>query len=159
MDFRVDLLDVLALVGCGLLVLCILGTVLVLLLTGPTGGGRGGASRRFRIIAPPPGEAPPEVRAAWVGCVLRLFAKTGDRRLGRRHVGVLSREPVPRGQGYAVGTLDALRELERRNPTAARWWYEHTPHLLRPGHLFLFAEEACELLDGEEEERLEEGAG
>jgi len=46
-----------------------------------------------------------------------------------------------------VRVLDALAVLERHSPAAAQWWREHTPYLIRPGKLFLFALESCRLCD------------
>ena len=59
----------------------------------PSAGGRHCVSLQIRIISPPPGEAPANIRAAWVGCVLPLFATTDDPRVGGRQEGVLSRQP------------------------------------------------------------------
>jgi hypothetical protein len=38
--------------------------------------------RRVRIVAAPPGEAPPEIRAAWIGCALPLVAGTDSPQFG-----------------------------------------------------------------------------
>jgi hypothetical protein len=124
--------------------------LLAYLFANPRRSGRR-ASRRIRIIATPPGEAPPEVRAAWVGCVLPLFGRTGDRRISGKVRGVLSRKRAAPFEGYAVRVLDALRALGRWDPQAARWWREHAPHLMNRRQLFLFPEETCKLLDAEDE--------
>ena len=108
---------------------------------------RQGVSLKIRIIAPAPGEAPADIRAAWVGCVLPLFATTDDPRVGRRAKGILSGQKTDRPQGLAVRVIDALRALECHNAAAARWWGENTPHLIKPGQLFVFPEEACELVE------------
>jgi hypothetical protein len=108
---------------------------------------REGVAQHFRIVAPPPGEAPAEIRAAWVGCVLPLFASSDDSRVGKKPKGVLSRRPESFSQGFTVQVVDAIRELEHHNSGAAQWWRENIPDIIRPGQLFLFAREACELVD------------
>jgi hypothetical protein len=104
-------------------------------------------TRWIRILSAPPGEAPADVRAAWVGCVLPLFATSGDPRVGRQPRGVLSGQAEDHRPGFAVPVIDAVRELEHHNARAAQWWLENTPHLIRPGKLFVFPREVCELVD------------
>jgi hypothetical protein len=106
-----------------------------------------GASLRFRIIAPPPGEAPAEIRAAWVGCVLPVFATTDDSRVSQKMKGVLSGEKADRFDGFTVQVIDAIAALERHNATAARWWRENASHLIQPGKLFAFPGKCCELVE------------
>jgi hypothetical protein len=112
---------------------------------------RQGVALRIRILTPPPGEAPPHIRAAWVGCVLPLFATTDDPRVGQRAKGILSGKKRDRPQGFAVRVIDAIRELEIHNAEAARWWRENTPQLIQPGQLFVYPGEACELVEEIEE--------
>jgi hypothetical protein len=97
----------------------------------------------FQITSLPPGEAPTFIQAAWIGCVMPLHAF----RVSAASRGVLTRQRLPRRPGYSVRVLDALTVLERHSPTAAQWWREHTPYLIRPGKLFLFALESCRLCD------------
>jgi hypothetical protein len=108
---------------------------------------REGVGQRFRIVAPPPGEAPAEVRAAWVGCVLPLFATTDDEKVGRKAKGVVTGKKEKRPQGFTARVVDAIDALEEHNADAARWWRENTPDIIRPGKLFVFADRACQLLD------------
>ena len=122
--------------------------------------GAGVSRARIRIVATPPGEAPEEIRRAWVGVAipLPLFhtrAKewrtsgvlSGPRtllaRLSARWSGRLERR-----SGYAVSVVEALAALEAANPDAARWWRENAPHLLRPGRAFVFAHEVCVVEEG-----------
>src|SRR5579871_3824738 len=76
--------------------------------------------REIRIIAIPPGEAPEEVRRAWVGLVLPL-AKRARGPLLARGFGVLTgqRELT---HGYAVRSRQAVEILSRHAPEAAEWW-------------------------------------
>src|SRR5262249_24823694 len=60
---------------------------------------RTGVALRIRIVSVPPGEPPAEIRAAWVGCVLPLFATTDDPRVSREGKGVLSRQQTGHPQG------------------------------------------------------------
>jgi hypothetical protein len=108
---------------------------------------REGVSLRIRIVSVPPGEAPEKIRAAWVGCVLPLFATTDDPRVGKQLKGVLSLRNEGRPQGFAVRVVDAVGALEKHNAEAARWWRETTPHLIQPGKLFVYPGEACELVE------------
>jgi hypothetical protein len=105
--------------------------------------------RRIRIIAAPPGEAPPAIRAAWIGCVLPLVGRTDSPEFGGASRGVMSGKPANVGAGYGVPALEALLVLERHDPAAANWWREHAPRLLQPGKVLVFAAAVCELL-GEE---------
>jgi hypothetical protein len=102
---------------------------------------------QIRIIAPPPGEAPDRIRAAWVGCVLPLFATTDDPKVGKKGTGVVSGEREDRPEGFAVRVTEAVSALERHNAEAARWWRENTPHLLKPKKLFVYSGDVCELVD------------
>jgi hypothetical protein len=104
-------------------------------------------TRYFQITSLPPGEAPIDIQTAWIGCVMPLYAMTGERRVGSPRRGVLSRKILPNSPGYTVRVLEALAVLERRSPAAARWWRENTPYLVRPGKLFVFDVEACRLCD------------
>jgi hypothetical protein len=67
--------------------------------------------------------------------------------VGRRAKGVLSGQEADRPQGLAVRVLDALRALERHDAAAAQWWRETMPHPVKPGQLFVFPGEACELVE------------
>jgi hypothetical protein len=107
-----------------------------------------------RIVKRPDGEAPEDVRGAWIGLsvpVLRHYS-----RIKRRGTGVLSGPrswlamwlkevvgPLPRMRGYAVDTVAAIDLLENINPLAAAWWRKNTPHLFEPGGCLFFEEDCC----------------
>jgi hypothetical protein len=109
-----------------------------------------------RIVDVPPGEAPEEVRRAWVGLELPLVAgETGPRPV--RGVGVLSGPRTFFGQllalltgrscqayGYVIDAHQALVLLAEKAPWAAQWWRESAPHAVEPGRRFIFAAEVCE---------------
>jgi hypothetical protein len=117
-------------------------------------------AHRIRIIAIPPGEAPPWVREQWVGLELPLAQRsrtarsrrvfgvlTGPRDLIARWFAILSGR-ARRESGYAVRVMDAIAVLERKSPEAAAWWRTNVPHMTSPFRCFLFSESACMVLDG-----------
>ncbi len=98
--------------------------------------------KEIRIIAIPPGEAPEDVRRAWVGLVLPVARVSRGPHL-IRSFGVLT----GRAQltcGYAVPARAALDILARSAPEAAEWWTRNAPQFLQPGRLFLFHAEVCQ---------------
>jgi hypothetical protein len=109
----------------------------------------------IRIIAVPPGEAPEEIRRAWVGVRLPLLLWHGKKREWRSagvltgpkslfaRLSALFSGALQRQSGYAVVVLDAIAALAVTHPEAARWWRENAPHVVRPGKVFVFAAEAC----------------
>ena len=117
----------------------------------------------IRVISAPPGEAPPEIREAWIGLVLPLVVSSPRRGLvtsgvltgpktyltQRLHlmVGKGRRFLFGSGQagaGYVVNAQTAITLLTLKNPQAAEWWQSNAPHSFAPGHTFIFAAEACE---------------
>ena len=113
-----------------------------------------------RIISPPDGEAPEEVRRAWVGMTLPLDP-TYEAPVSVRVRGVLtgphsylmSLVAVALGRGgqhelgYMVLAEEALELLAEHAPSAEAWWREHTPHLYRPRERLLFHDYTCRLVD------------
>src|SRR5258706_3238485 len=100
-------------------------------------------SPRIRIIACPPGEAPPEVREAWVGLELTLSPASlghrrawlttgvvsGPRRWRQRLMGIL-RGRVEVHAGYPVNGREAVDALALKDPLAATSWRANRRHLL-----------------------------
>jgi hypothetical protein len=105
--------------------------------------GRSRPAGWVRITAPPPGEAPPGIRAAWVGLELPLAAGFPDP-VTLRGVGVMSGDSVGAETGYVVDGRAAVVKLAEWNATAAAWWEEHVPQVLVRGHRLLFAEDVCQ---------------
>lgn len=109
----------------------------------------------IRIIATPPGEAPDEVRRAWLGLELPL----ADGEIGPRNVptgGVITGPRTFLGKlwklltgqrqfahGYVINAPQALVLLAEKAPSAALWWRECAPHCWQPGQVFLFPAEVC----------------
>lgn len=109
----------------------------------------------IRIIATPPGEAPEEVRRAWLGMELPLAAgESGPRTLpvggvltgARTFLGKLLKLLSGQRQyshGYVIDAPQALVLLAEKAPSAALWWRERAPHCWQPGQVFLFSAEVC----------------
>ena len=109
-----------------------------------------------RIISTPPGEAPEEVRKAWVGLVLPLAVSGAQT---RQTTGVLTRPKTflglllallfgrtERQTGYIVDAHRAVEILEKHAPYAAKWWRENAAPAIMPGKRFLFAAQVCQEL-------------
>lgn len=116
----------------------------------------------IRITAVPPGEAPAEIRAAWVGVRIPLptlhrsprqwktaGVLSGPKTLLSRVAALFSGQ-TGRSRGYAVSVIEALAALEEVRPEAARWWRENAPHLTGFGGAFVFAEEVCQEEHGDD---------
>jgi hypothetical protein len=111
---------------------------------------------RIRITEVPPGEAPEEIRRAWIGIELPL-AEGHDGPRSRLTHGVLS-GPRPlllvllrwlfwshtASYGYTVDADNAIFILGQTQPTAAAWWRENVPLAVQPGRTFQFAAEVCQ---------------
>ncbi|MGI4788689.1 MAG: hypothetical protein ACRYFS_07540 [Janthinobacterium lividum] len=108
----------------------------------------------IKIIAVPPGEAPQQVREAWVGIVLPLALPGQARGL---NAGVLTgpKTSLARlwwrltkrgssGVGYLVESAVAISLLSERHPWAAQWWQQNAPDFLKAERRFMFAAEVCE---------------
>jgi hypothetical protein len=112
-----------------------------------------------RIVKRPHGEAPEDVRDAWIGLLLPVLP-CYSRVVGRRSLGVLSgprswlamwfTELIgrdPRKRSYLVDTAAAVNLLENVNPVAATWWRTNAPHLFKSGRCLRFDEECCTVED------------
>ena len=112
------------------------------------------------ITSIPPGEAPQEVRAAWVGLRLKVAHDQGEQPAEYRVLGIRSnlkgwrwslskllRLASAREEtwlGYAIEFLPALWALEQAGRTEAGiWWCKNTPHLLQPGQTVIFPSTCC----------------
>ncbi len=75
----------------------------------------------IKIVQVPDGEAPEEVRRAWVGMVLPCLPLVGYG--AHREKGAVSlQENAYNRYGYAVPQKEALEKLAEKHPEAARWW-------------------------------------
>lgn len=105
----------------------------------------GSRSEFIRITNTPPGEAPEEIRRAWVGSVLHVHPNAPGL---RRSVGagVLTGESANLTEGYWVDAAVAVATLATFRPDAAAWWRTNASHLLAPGGCLVFPAEVCELV-------------
>lgn len=88
----------------------------------------------IEITGVPLGDAPEEVRKAWVG--LRLALAESSRS-----------SFAPRPAGYIVSSLDAVEILRLFNGVSATWWDEHTD-LVQPDKFFFFDTACCRIVTG-----------
>jgi hypothetical protein len=96
-----------------------------------------------RIVAVPPGEAPEQVRRAWIGLELPVTRHTPDAGSSRVE-GVLSSQAAYCADGYAVYGGEAVRILAIKDPMAAAWWHSNAPHVVRGGYELVFPANVCE---------------
>lgn len=75
----------------------------------------------FKITQIPPGEAPLEIRQAWVGVCVPVIKRT-ERPIKLPVIGVISGERFGYTQGYQVPRDLAVANLEKHAPKAAEWW-------------------------------------
>lgn len=110
----------------------------------------------IRIVDVPPGEAPLEVRQAWVGLVLPLAQRNSK----AKRIPILGVATGPKGrlgmlwrllsfrfslmEGYEVNVIAAVDILANANPPAATWWRQNAPHLFEPWRRFVFPATCCE---------------
>src|SRR5207253_2971180 len=104
------------------------------------------SSVRVRIVTIPPGEAPEEVRRAWVGLELPLIVG----QVHTEHIAAqqaVSHQAVNAPNSYAVEGRAAVAILEAASPDAAAWWRQNAPHVLASGYQLIFPADVCERLD------------
>jgi hypothetical protein len=123
---------------------------------------------KIKITSSPIGEAPSEVRAAWIGLTLPLVVEQRGRWKG---FGVLSSPKTFISQmfmilvvrtykidGYIVDAHNAVSQLASHNPKAAEWWTRNAPNAISEGQFFIFDAQACEEIDGFEQPKSEQDA-
>lgn len=124
-------------------VLGVIGGIAVLLRTVASAPSLGRS--RIRIVATPPGDAPDQIRRAWVGLELPLAnGQTGPCRQPAE--GILSGRDEAPCSGYAVDGRQAVALLAAREPEAAAWWREHAPHVSMHGYQLVFPADVCDLV-------------
>jgi hypothetical protein len=96
------------------------------------------------FTSPPPGEAPDDIRRAWVGVTVPLTARESQVLRQVAVSGVLSGS-LEHWDGYAVESRKCLEHLRAHDPKAAAWWSDHLPHYFMPGRRFVFPADGCEL--------------
>jgi hypothetical protein len=119
----------------------------------------------------PPGEAPEEVRRAWVGLSvpvtepesrLRDQVKCFGVRSGPhgivRQLWALFRGRFETWRGYSIESRKCIEHLRAHDAVAAAWWVDNCPRFMEPKCFFVFPAECCELL-GEDGMPKDLGAG
>lgn len=103
------------------------------------------ATGRIRIIMTPAGQAPEEIRRAWIGLVLPCEPILGFSD-GFAEYEVVTGKKVPKRYSFHVPQCPAIETLEQVTPEAARWWrdrgYPHTDKW------FTFGENEAEIIYG-----------
>ena len=110
----------------------------------------------LEFVSPPPGEAPEEVRAAWVGLRVPVTKKESRLVKGMPVVGVCSgpqgfwaqlwalvTRRVEYWNGYAIASAKCIELLHDHAPAAAAWWAQHAPRYLKSKSRFVFPAECC----------------
>jgi hypothetical protein len=110
----------------------------------------------IRLVTTPPGDAPEEVRQAWVGLELPLASGarhawlvpagdcTGLTALSRSFAASLRSALTRRWvRGYLVHSPRALTLLAAKDPAAVRWWREAAPSAWKVGRKFTFPRDVC----------------
>ena len=100
------------------------------------------SSQSVRIVATPGGEAPLNIREAWVGLTLPLAYPNPHT---VETTGALSLTRQPPRVGYLVEGRQALNILAGKAPQAARWWLEQASHVVEAGYCLVFSAEVCEV--------------
>jgi hypothetical protein len=95
---------------------------------------------KIRIIKVPSGQAPLEVRKAWLGLELEVAKGIF---IGEQHgvLGGQSNGPA----GYPVESVYAIETLRQKNPVAAKWWDDNFDPA--ESQWLLFRESDCELVN------------
>lgn len=98
----------------------------------------------IKIISVPEGEAPPEIREAWVGLILPVSRGTGILPSGAfMRKGVESGQFAPPEKGFAVMSSDAIQVLKLTGKTnAASYWTDHDARV--PTHELIFRRPECQ---------------
>lgn len=99
----------------------------------------------IRITQVPGGDAPVDVRAAWVGLTIPVDPAFEQPALIDSGM-VASKCYAGPVKGYTVLAIDALRELAKSSD-AYQWWWKNARQYYRHGMHLVFNEEACELID------------
>ena len=117
----------------------------------------------IEIVSTPPGAAPDDIRAAWVG--LKLKIANGDTcprdfsvvSVHTRVDGRLRQWALRLGlfkpsketwNGFSVDAISAIQALEQAGrASAAHWWRHNTPHILKPGQLLIFPGSCCQVVE------------
>ena len=99
----------------------------------------------IRVVAPPPGEAPEQVRAAWVGLELPLVGGVSQPCTAPA-LGSVSGGSAGICAGYVVDGQEAVERLVAQCPKAAAWWREYAHQVVAQGYRLMFPTDVCHRL-------------
>jgi len=111
---------------------------------------------KVRVVSVPPGEAPLQVRDAWVGVEMpynpfMTYIAAAASAVGLRNSGVLSGKEVgeedPNEGGYAVCAGDAIAALRQHGRTEAAAWWEQHGFGRDPTDFLIFGQQFCEVVE------------
>jgi hypothetical protein len=124
-----------------------LGTIGVLVLRrwpkSDSMAGTNGTTYFIRITMVPPGDAPEQIRRAWIGVELPL--RNSETEPTREVVvGALSGKVGDFEPGFVVDGAAAINCLAAHSPEAATWWRQNAPHVLQTGYDLFFPSTVCE---------------
>jgi hypothetical protein len=108
---------------------------------------RGGVKRAVACISftsPPRGEAPDDIRRAWVGLSVPVTARESQLLKKVAVSGIVSGH-AEHWDGYSIESRKCIEHLRAHNPKAAAWWRDNFPHFLKRGRSFIWSAESCEL--------------
>jgi len=103
--------------------------------------------QRIRIVSIPGGQAPEEIRRAWVGVKIPVDESVEQPSI-QDTGGVIARgdQPVPK-RVFTVFALDAFGALKEHDAEAWGWWNCNAQQFFCEGRHLLFDESACELIN------------
>ena len=121
----------------------------------------------IEIVSTPPGAAPDDIRAAWVGLKLKIaYGDTSphdfsvvsvhtrvDGRLRQWALRLgLFKPSIATWNGFSVDAISAIQALEQAGrASSAHWWRENTPHILKPGQVLIFPGSCCQVVEEKRE--------
>lgn len=113
------------------------------------------ATGSIRVIKTPAGEAPEQIRAAWVGLVLPCEPISGKLPWGEE-LHIPSFKPTNRSRDVVIVPIkDALEIIAQERPFAAEWYAELNIPFERADH-FAFGLDEVEILSGVEQQKIVE---
>ena len=117
----------------------------------------------IRIKSVPSGEAPYDVRLAWVGTTLPITngqltsqdipvvgVLTGPRTcLQLLRLFITFKYRKRKMSGFLIEGARAISILEEKDAAAAMWWRKNASQVLRPGQTLVFPADCCDVVPNE----------
>ena len=100
----------------------------------------------IKIVKVPAGEAPENIRRAWIGLTLPCGSICGYPNQEAER-GVVTREKTQQNRrGFQVSQLLAIAILAKHAPSAAQWW--RSQGYPKPAEFFHFGADEAEIISG-----------